>query len=407
MTQETQENTPDISQQELQELMLQEQMQLIKNKLLVLSGKGGVGKSTVAANLAISLSRRGFKVGLLDVDVHGPSIPRLLGIENAKIEISENQILPVRIDENLSVISVGLLLPDLTTPVIWRGPKKYGAIKQFLAEVAWGELDYLVVDSPPGTGDEPLSVAQLVGSSSAAVIVTTPQELAIADVRRCVSFCKTLYLPIRGLVENMAGFVCPHCGEEVDIFKSGGGKNLADEIGVELLGQIPIDPEVVRAGDGGKAISDDNTDSITAKAFERIVMKITGEDAPNADASAESQQKERKTMKVAVPTVEGQLCMHFGHCQQFALVEADTESKTVVSTSMLTPPPHAPGVLPVWLHEQGANMVIAGGMGMRAQQLFEQNGISVVVGAPTGTPEDIVKAMMNGTLESGENVCDH
>jgi len=243
-------------------------------KILVLSGKGGVGKSTVAANLAAALAQRGKQVGLLDIDVHGPSIPRLMGVETKQIQGTGEEIIPVEVGENLAVMSVGFLLPDSRQPVIWRGPRKHGVIRQFLADTAWGRLDYLVVDSPPGTGDEPMSIAQLVGDSAGAVIVTTPQEVAVSDVRRCVAFCNEISLPVLGIVENMSGQVCPKCGERIDLFKRGGGAALATEMGATFLGRIPIDPEVVVAGDAGRPLLRDGPQSPASKAFSGVVDSI-------------------------------------------------------------------------------------------------------------------------------------
>jgi ATP-binding protein involved in chromosome partitioning len=261
--------------QQQEELLLEARMADIRRKLLVLSGKGGVGKSTVAANLAAALARAGKRVGLLDVDIHGPSIPKLMGLETHAVEMAGDQILPVRLGENLAVMSIGFLLPSGSDPVIWRGPMKHGAIRQFLKDVAWGKLDYLVVDSPPGTGDEPLSVAQLIGpSSGGAVVVTTPQDVAVADVRRCVTFCRTLSLPVVGIVENMSGLVCPHCGQQIDLFKRGGGAALAAEMGVPFLGRIPIEPEIVTAGDEGRPPAAQQADSPAAAAFSEVVNSI-------------------------------------------------------------------------------------------------------------------------------------
>ena len=397
----------DEADRRMEELMLEGRMRDIGRKLLVLSGKGGVGKSTVAANLAVAMARAGKKVGLLDVDVHGPSIPKLLGLEGRKVEIILREILPIDVDDNLSVMSIGLLLDKLDDAVIWRGPRKYGMIRQFLKDVAWGSLDYLVVDSPPGTGDEPLSIAQLVGSQASAVIVTTPQDLSISDVRRCVSFCKVLSLPIAGIVENMSGYVCPKCGWKSDIFKAGGGKAMADDLGLPLLGRIPIDPQVVVSGDAGLPFAAEVADFPAARAFECVTQSILASHG-DADCSTNSQRehKESHHMKVAIPLADGRLCMHFGHCEQFALVETD-ERNNIVGKTMLTPPAHEPGVLPAWLHEQGAEVIIAGGMGSRAQQLFTQNNITVVVGASVGRPEQLVEEYLNETLQTGENVCDH
>ena len=398
---------PDEIDQQIDDLILQDRMRNISRKLLVLSGKGGVGKSTVAANLAVSLARAGKKVGLLDVDVHGPSIPKLLGLEGRTVEIAPREMPPIEVSENLSVMSIGFLLETLDDPVIWRGPRKYGAIRQFLKDVAWGHLDYLVIDSPPGTGDEPLSIAQLVGEDAAAVIVTTPQDLAIADVRRSVSFCRELSLPILGIVENMSGYVCEHCGESADLFKSGGGESLADELGVQLLGRIPIDPRVMASGDAGSPLPGQAADFPAAQAFECVTQNILASDEKNdCRIKSENPDKENYNMKIAIPLADGRLCMHFGHCEQFALVETD-EQNSIVSKKLLTPPPHEPGVLPAWLHEQGATVIVAGGMGSRAQQLFAQNSITVVVGAPAETPEQLVAAYLSDKLEIGENTCDH
>ena len=270
-----------------EDVMLQGRMRDIRRKLLVLSGKGGVGKSTVATNLAVALSRAGNKVGLLDIDIHGPSIPKLLGLERRTVEITSREIAPLNVDDNLSVMSIGFLLHKLDDAVIWRGPLKNTMIRQFLKDVVWGRLDYLVVDSPPGTGDEPLSIAQLVGAPAGALIVTTPQDLSISDVRRSISFCKALSLPIVGIVENMSGYACPKCGEQMDIFKTGGGKALAEELGLTLLGQIPIDPHVVASGDAGTPFVHHHTDSQAAQAFLGVVRGILASDE-DADSATET-----------------------------------------------------------------------------------------------------------------------
>ncbi|HVP94519.1 MAG TPA: Mrp/NBP35 family ATP-binding protein [Methanoregulaceae archaeon] len=223
----------------------------VKHVVLVLSGKGGVGKSTVSVNLAFALSNHGYKVGLLDLDIHGPNIPKMLGIEEHRLTSLGNMIEPVRITGNLSVISMAFLLPDTSTPVIWRGPMKMSAIQQFLEEVDWGTLDYLVVDLPPGTGDEALSIAQLAPNVRGAVIVTTPQDVSTMDSKKAIQFVRKLGLNVLGVVENMSGLTCPHCGEEIDLFGKGGGKKIADEMNVPFLGSIPIDPEMRKAGDAG------------------------------------------------------------------------------------------------------------------------------------------------------------
>ncbi len=399
---------PDPAEREMQELMLRSRMERIGQKLLVLSGKGGVGKSTVAANLAVALARAGRKVGLLDVDVHGPSIPQLLGLTGRPVGLKEGEMVPVQVDDHLAVMSIGFLLANGDEAIIWRGPRKFGAIRQFLTDVAWGRLDYLVIDSPPGTGDEPLTVAQLVGQPAGAVVVTTPQDLAISDVRRCVSFCRALSLPVAGIVENMSGYVCPQCGHRVDLFRSGGGEALAREAGVPFLGRIPIDPAIVAAGDAGAPFIEASDGSAAAAAFAEIVRKIAP-DEPKEGGSTdlEKPQQENHRMKIAIPLAAGRLSAHFGHCEEFAIIEVDAATKQVLETTKHTPPGHEPGALPRWLHEMGAEVIIAGGMGSRAQQLFAASGIAVVVGASAQEPAELVAAYLGGTLTTGGNLCDH
>jgi len=258
----------------LEKMELEKQLKKIKHKILVLSGKGGVGKSTVSANLAISLALAGKQVGLMDVDIHGPSIPKLLKLEDATLQSDGEKIIPTTVGDNVKVVSVGFILPNQDDAVIWRGPMKYALIKQFIADVDWGELDYLVIDFPPGTGDEPLSVAQLIPDADGAVLVTTPQDLATADVRKSINFCHKLNLKVLGVIENMSGFVCPHCGERTDIFKSGGGEKMAEEMGVPFLGKIPIDPHIVEASDSGLPYVYHYAKSEAAKAFEKVIKPL-------------------------------------------------------------------------------------------------------------------------------------
>jgi len=392
----------------LEEQAMRERLGQIKHKIIVLSGKGGVGKSTVAANLAVSLMLAGKRVGLLDVDIHGPSIPKMLGLEDARISIQDEVMLPVE-KAGLKVMSIGFLLQNRDDAVIWRGPMKMGVIKQFLKDVDWGELDYLVIDSPPGTGDEPLSVCQLVKNADGAVIVTTPQDVATNDVRKSINFCQQLNLPVLGVVENMSGFICPKCGELTAIFKTGGGERMATDMRVPFLGHIPVDPAIGEACDEGKPFVHHYSRTETAKAFERIIAPILAlsERATDVSAVKTNNKEEGMVMKIAIPIAEGKLCMHFGHCEQFALLDVDKKAKKITGKQMLTPPPHEPGVLPKWLHEQGANVIIAGGMGQRAQSLFAENGIKVVVGAPGDEPDKLVISYLEGTLVSGTNVCDH
>jgi Mrp family chromosome partitioning ATPase len=260
----------------LERQALAERLCKIGHKILVLSGKGGVGKSTVAANLAVSLATQGFRTGLLDIDLHGPSIPKLLHLEGRTMGVNRSSMEPVTLGDNLKVISIGFLLRSADDAVIWRGPLKMGVIKQFLRDVDWGELDYLIVDSPPGTGDEPLSICQLIEGADGAIVVTTPQEVAISDVRKCITFCRQLKMPVLGVVENMSGFACPHCGETTNLFKAGGGERMAAQMGVPFLARIPIDPAVVESGDAGRPLVYHHPAIPAADAFARLAEALRG-----------------------------------------------------------------------------------------------------------------------------------
>ncbi|NLT35480.1 MAG: Mrp/NBP35 family ATP-binding protein [Gaiellales bacterium] len=257
---------------------LESRMSQISQKLLVLSGKGGVGKSTVAVNLALALQRAGKKVGLLDVDVHGPSVPTMLRLSDRPVPIDEQNLLPVMYRGHLPVMSIGLFLDSSDSAVVWRGPMKYSAIEQLLRDTEWGQLDHLVVDCPPGTGDEPLSVIQMMHPTAAdgAVIVTTPQDLALVDVRRSIRFCQLLKLRILGVVENMDGFTCPNCGSHYNIFSSGGGRELAAKFKVPFLGSLPIDPAVVECGDSGAPVVESHPDSVPAQSFAQMAAILAG-----------------------------------------------------------------------------------------------------------------------------------
>ena len=260
--------------QQEQQAMIKASLAKIKHKIFVLSGKGGVGKSSISANLAASLSKKGYKTGLMDVDVHGPSIAQMFGMKDL-LDITPDQqmLLPKKINENLAVVSVQALMQDKDQAIIWRGPAKTGMIQQFVGAVDWGELDYLIIDAPPGTGDEPLTVVQTI-PEALGVIVTTPQEVALADIRKSISFCKTVKLKTLGIVENMAGFKCPHCSESIDLFKSGGGERTAKSQGLAFLGSIPFDTRVVTSGDKGVPVMlEDNTGEFSA-AFEVVVDNI-------------------------------------------------------------------------------------------------------------------------------------
>ena len=256
-----------------QDVALKDSLSRIKNKLMIMSGKGGVGKTSTSVNLAVALARQGYRVGLMDVDLHGPDVPRVLGLMGM-IGLSPNHKLdPIRFNDNLKVVSIESLSTSKDEAIIWRGPIKYSAIRQFIADVEWGELDFLLIDAPPGTGDEPLTVAQTI-SDARAVIVTTPQELSLADVRKSISFCRTVKMEIFGLVENMSGYICPHCGGQVDLFGSGGGERTAKDAAIPFLGRVPFDPQVVSCADAGQSFQDKYPDSPVTQAYEAIARKM-------------------------------------------------------------------------------------------------------------------------------------
>lgn len=383
--------THDMTSKE-QDEKISEFLSSVKYKFLVMSGKGGVGKSTIASNLAVGLSEAGYKVGLLDVDVHGPSIAGMLGLSGLKLNFIGNTLIPYPYSENLKVLSIQGLLDRPDQPVIWRGPVKIGVIRQFLADVFWGTLDYLIIDSPPGTGDEPLTVAQTIPGCKA-IIVTTPQEISLADVRKSLQFCKEVGMEVAGIIENMSGFVCPTCKSMHEIFKSGGGEKTALDWGIPFLGRLPIDPSVVAAGDSGKPVKDlvSSSNNPMQDILTRII-NIQGEGG-------------LMNMKVAIPLAAGKLCTHFGHCEQFAIMTV--ANGQITSKEVLTPPPHAPGVIPNWIVDQGCTNVIVGGMGETAQEILTSRGVSVLTGAPSVVPEEIMSLFINGKLESSVNSCDH
>jgi ATP-binding protein involved in chromosome partitioning len=397
-----------------QDLEIRERLSHIKNKILVMSGKGGVGKSSVAAYLSVALAKRGYNVGLMDVDLHGPSIPRLLGLRGTiRPGTQKTKAKPIEYLPNMEVISIEPLMgEDKDQATIWRGPLKIGVIRQFIADMEWSDLDYLIVDSPPGTGDEPLTVAQTIPDAEA-LIVTTPQEISLADVRKSIHFCRQVNMKILGLVENMSGLVCPHCGKVIDLFKTGGGMITAKQENVRLLGSLPLEPAVVQNGDAGNMALLDNEDLPFTRAFVEIVDKIiethkdkvafpiTGGDVTSRPVKKDANG--RKTL--VIPVAEGKLSPHFGHCEQFAFIE--TEKGEIKAHEMKTPPPHEPGVLPRWLYEQGADVVITGGMGDQAQQLLREKGIKVILGAPMDSPEALAHQFLSGSLVTGNNVCDH
>lgn len=249
-------------------------MEAVTHKIIVMSGKGGVGKSSVAVNLACGLRQAGHSVGIMDTDIHGPNIAKMLGVEERSIIKTDWGLQPVECANGLKAVSMALTGMHADQPLIWRGPMKYSAIREFLADVMWGKLDYLIIDSPPGTGDEPLTVAQLIKPLTGAVIVSTPQDVAILDSRKTVFFARSLKIPVLGIVENMSGFACPHCHHDIDLFKTGGAERAAAELRVPFLGRIPFDPRLVVCGDSGRPFIESVPDSPAASALTAIVSGI-------------------------------------------------------------------------------------------------------------------------------------
>jgi len=377
----------------------------ISYPILVLSGKGGVGKSTVAVQLARGLARRGARVGILDADVHGPSVPRLLGLSGQRHDNNGTHLLPIPAGERLAAVSVGFLIDGCDDAIIWRGPAKTAAIKQLIQQTDWGgPLDALIVDLPPGTGDEALAAAQLIPSVAGAVVVTTPQAVATDDVRRSLAFCAKLGIRVLGIVENYAGYACPHCHQVSRPFQSGGGERLAQAYGVPLLAQLPLDPCVVQTGDLGSDPMELAPLSPAVVGFNRMVdgvHRALPDLIPGSTPAPETPMS--APALIAIPISDGKVDPHFGHCTAFALLE--TDGQRVVLRRDLPPPKHEPGVLPRWLVAQGVRVVIAGGMGERAQQLLEQAGVAVVLGASSGTPEELALRYLSGALASQGGAC--
>lgn len=260
-----------------EEIRIEENLERIKHKLIVISGKGGVGKSTVAVNVAYGLAQKGHKVGILDVDIHGPSIAKMLGIEGEKLQMKAKGEFPepIKVTDNLYALTIATLVDNPDDPIIWRGPIKISVIKQFMQDIQWPQLDYLIVDSPPGTGDEPLSVVQTLKKVDGSIIVSTPQDIALLDARKTIKFSHKMDVPVLGIIENMSTFVCPHCGEKTDIFAGLGIGKAASDFDIDVLGHIPIDVNIVKSGDSGKAYLKNHETQASAKEFQKIVSKIT------------------------------------------------------------------------------------------------------------------------------------
>jgi ATP-binding protein involved in chromosome partitioning len=266
----------DITKSTEKNQKLKKNMSRIKHKIAIISGKGGVGKSTIAANLAMAFALNGYRnrVGILDVDIHGPCIPKLLGVKGEKVKISPLGALPVAGPEGIKVVSMDFLVKNQETPVIWRGPLKMQVIRQFLSDFTWGELDFLFIDAPPGTGDESLSTMQLIPEMDGTIVVTIPSEVSRDVVKKAVTFSRQMKIPVIGVIENMSGFTCPKCGERINIFGANGGKQVAEDLDVPFLGSIPIDPKICRDSDNGIPFIIEHSDSSANEIFMEIVGKI-------------------------------------------------------------------------------------------------------------------------------------
>lgn len=373
-----------------------EKMEAIKHKILVMSGKGGVGKTTVAVNLAYTFARRGFNVGIVDTDIHGPNVALMTGVEGLPTQGSEGVLEPHEALPNVKVLSISGFLPGPDSPVVWRGPMKAGVIAQFLAEGNWDGIDLIVVDCPPGTGDEPLSVAQLIPDADGAVIVTQPQDVSLLDSRKCVNFVRMLKIPVLGIVENMSGLVCPHCGEKIDLFSVGGGHRAADEMGVPFLGAIPISTAMVKAGDSGEPIVSSSPDDVSAVALVDIASNVEQE----WEKVAAARRRERiVTVVVAAASPDGvksAVAADFVTAPAFVAVDVDDDE--IVDVRSVRNPfadGHQSGQIPRWIHDElGAKVIITGEIGSHAFDAFHSYNMEVVKGV-SGTVAEVVKAWMD------------
>ncbi|HHI97211.1 MAG TPA: ATP-binding protein [Thermodesulfatator atlanticus] len=365
---------------EHQERRLQEQLAKIRHKIMVMSGKGGVGKSSVAVNLAIGLSLQDFMVGLLDVDLHGPNVPKMLGLRRGRLQRRpDGRIGAIVYSPNLKFLSIEPLLPQEDAAVIWRGPLKISAIRQFIADIDWGKLDYLIIDAPPGTGDEPLTVAKTIPDAYA-LLVTTPQEVSLIDVRKSYNFCRKVKMRILGLVENMSGFICPHCGKEVDLFKRGGGERLAEELGIKFLGRIPVDPRIVAAGDAGKPVIAAYPESKTAEAFEELVRNVVA-----ATEEFFRDVEEGRYMRLAVPVEGPVVAESLEGADLFALY--DVEKGQVKVKDVAKKPEDSP--LDLWLKEQVVTHLIVPQIPEELKQKLTNIGVRLVEGVAPKTKADL------------------
>lgn len=383
----------------------------IRRVIAVVSGKGGVGKSMVTSLLAAAMQRTGQKVGILDADITGPSIPKLFGVQNQRPVPTEAGLLPVVSKHGMQVMSINVLLDDAESPVVWRGPILANTVKQFWTDVIWGDLDFMFLDMPPGTGDVPLTVFQSIPLDGI-VIVTSPQDLVSMIVKKAVNMAKKMDIPIIGIVENMSHVICPGCGETIKIFGDSVTEELALEWGIPFLGSLPIDPRLTELSDKGQI------ESAAIDYLDKAIIamkKIPAKGEPETDtiapaeetapASAQGSTQEVTVKKIAIAAEGHSVCEHFGHCEGFNIYT--TQNGVIVAKDFLANPGHKPGLLPNLLNDQGVHVVIAGGMGAGAIEIFNEKGIDVITGA-RGMVDQTIATYLDGKLLSTGSVChDH
>lgn len=380
----------------------------IKRTIAVLSGKGGVGKSLVTGLLATYLQRTGkYRVGILDADVTGPSIPKLFGADEFKPRATDAGLFPVRSHSDIQLMSINLLLDEPDAPVIWRGPILANTVKQFWTDVIWGDIDFMFLDMPPGTGDIPLTVFQSIPLDGI-IIVTSPQDLVAMIVKKAVNMAKMMNIPILGLVENMSHVVCPHCGETIKMFGESVTEDIAAEWGIPFLGSLPVDPDLARLCDEGH-IERIHTEYLTQaiEALEKIPPRMDPflrqeMLAAQVSMAAETKSVANGVKKVAIASEGANVCGHFGHCEGFTIYS--TEAGKIVGETFLPNPGHKPGLLPNLLNDNGVQVVIAGGMGQGAIDIFNEKGIDVITGAGGPLEQSILK-YLTGSLTSSGSVC--
>lgn len=369
----------------------------IKRVIGVVSGKGGVGKSLVTSMMAVTMNRKGYKTAILDADITGPSIPKVFSIDQ-KPGASELGLFPAKSKTGIQLMSINFLLKNETDPVIWRGPILGNTVKQFWSEVIWGDVDYMFIDMPPGTGDVPLTVFQSI-KVDGIIIVTSPQELVSMIVAKAVNMAKSMNVPIIGLVENMAYFKCPGCDQVYHIFGESTIEKIAEQHQLPVLARLPIDPQIAALCDKGRIEEYNSTlFDVAAKALEII--------GTEANASSEKVKNRIKNggnvMKIAVASEGKMVTEHFGHCEGFIIF--DTEGQRIIKSEIVANPGHRPGFLPNFLNDLGVKVVISGGMGGGAIDIFNEKDIEVIVGA-TGEAQAAVELYLKGSLKSTGSVC--